>query len=205
MPKKHEYILSVRLSQLQVLLYRRYLETMRGQQNQRTLFAAYHNLARVWTHPIVLDESKLQSDRDVKAYESMDDFVVSSSDEEWSADVRHGKKAVSLKQKSKNDKTVDESDEARKVADEAEAASQWWGQLIDQLTPQHADASGKIVVLLELLDEARKLEEKVLVFSQSLAVLELIEQVLDSDESGHTYIGHNYIGHHYVGHNCVGP
>ena len=44
--------------------------------------------------------------------------------------------------------------------------------------------SGKLLFLVELLKEAEKLKEKVLVFSQSLLTLDLIEEFLGKEENG---------------------
>lgn len=74
LPPKQEYVISVRLTELQVTLYQEYLNrtgqvdgqiTTRGAQ----LFKDYQNLMKIWTHPWVLklaeirDESKVRSVR----------------------------------------------------------------------------------------------------------------------------------------------
>jgi transcriptional regulator ATRX len=91
LPPKHEFIISVRLSPLQVALYKAYLENVEKAASKEekkpatsgiSLFKAYHTLAKVCSHPGALLELE-GKERDKKAYESMDDFVVSSSEEEW--------------------------------------------------------------------------------------------------------------------------
>ena len=52
--------------------------------------------------------------------------------------------------------------------------------------------SGKMLFLLELLEEADKLKEKVLVFTQSLLTLDLIEDVLSRPENGDWTPGLDY-------------
>lgn len=55
-----------------------------------------------------------------------------------------------------------------------------------------AAVSGKIQFLLELLEETGKLKEKVLVFTQSLLTLDLIEEVLGGPENGEWTPGLDY-------------
>ena len=52
--------------------------------------------------------------------------------------------------------------------------------------------SGKFLFLLELLQEAEKLREKVLVFTQSLLTLDLIEELLSRPENGEWTPGLDY-------------
>ena len=52
--------------------------------------------------------------------------------------------------------------------------------------------SGKLLFLLELLQEVGKLKEKVLVFTQSLLTLDLIEEVLSWPENGKWTPGLDY-------------
>ena len=52
--------------------------------------------------------------------------------------------------------------------------------------------SGKLLFLIELLKEAEKLKEKVLVFSQSLLTLDLIEEFLGKEENGDWTPGLDY-------------
>lgn len=55
------------------------------------------------------------------------------------------------------------------------------------LTPEDEDnveLSGKMALLLEILADAEAVEEKVLVFSQSLVTLDLIERAIGGGEVG---------------------
>ncbi len=54
------------------------------------------------------------------------------------------------------------------------------------------EVSGKLCFLLELLKEAEKLKEKVLVFTQSLLTLDLIEEFLGKEEYGDWTPGLDY-------------
>nr|XP_026695558.1 transcriptional regulator ATRX isoform X2 [Ciona intestinalis] len=99
---KYEYIIKVRLSPVQVSLYRHYLDTMtnRGnnphavQQGSRDtgLFSDYQNLMRIWTHPRVLQLHTIRRDEQINRMicdSEEEEEAVSSGDEEWTADRRN--------------------------------------------------------------------------------------------------------------------
>ena len=63
--------------------------------------------------------------------------------------------------------------------------------MVDQCQDQ-LDLSGKLLFLFELLEQADALDEKVLVFSQSLLTLDLIELFLSKPECGEWEEGVDY-------------
>merc|ERR1712238_496499 len=173
--------------------------------------------AKIWTHPGVLkmdrdDMAKTAKERDVKAYDSIDDFVCSSSDEDWSDDVeaaerfdrtamagkgRKRKKKMKMKGKKKQSleylesssdddynngtKKSVKSDSATPIEDKK--TPEWWDEIMSTVTSNNTETpelSGKMLVMLQILKEAAASKEKVLLFSQSLLVLELIERVLET-------------------------
>jgi hypothetical protein len=143
------------------------------------------------------------------------------------ADLRQGKKAVESKKPAKPKPTKKGAATPAKdgEGDPDLKEPKWWGDALDNVDQLDTQISGKIIILLELLDEARKEQEKVLLFSQSLVVLnirtrarkhalrgnhtstharsharthantqvlELIEQILDSDASSNWKLGKDY-------------
>ena len=65
----------------------------------------------------------------------------------------------------------------------------------DLLTEEHeliVDLSGKLLFLLKLLTETERLKEKVLVFTQSLLTLDIIEACLNKEEFGDWTPGLDY-------------
>lgn len=73
LPPKQEYVISIRLSEVQIKAYRYYLEHLskggeRGKGAQ--LFTDFQNLSRIWTHPRVLqmsdDKAEKTAERKVK-------------------------------------------------------------------------------------------------------------------------------------------
>jgi transcriptional regulator ATRX len=92
LPPKQEYVISVRLSPLQIELYNKYLAEFTSFENSRTedaaagssssaaatsgdgnrgkfqcngLFSDYQNLLRIWTHPWVLKLEEKRQDKKV--------------------------------------------------------------------------------------------------------------------------------------------
>jgi len=174
---KYEFIIGMRLSALQVEMYKCVLQenvpqlTSDGRGVGKIVgvrvIGTYHKLAKIWTHPRITIMQK------VKAYDSMDEFVASDSEEcSWSEEHERQKKIARKKAKKSADGNVDgvDSDDG-KVAD-------WLDQYKDQLEDMAADAMGKMLFLNKLLKEAGLVGDKVLLFSQSLLVLDLIEDML---------------------------
>lgn len=57
LPIKHEYVVSIKLTPLQIQLYKYYMEHKPAMDTSRkaaTLFSDFQNLSRIWTHPLSL-------------------------------------------------------------------------------------------------------------------------------------------------------
>ena len=67
---------------------------------------------------------------------------------------------------------------------EATPPPPWFDDVLTEDTVNALELSGKFLFLVQLLEEAEKLREKVLVFSQSLLTLNLIEEFLSKEEYG---------------------
>jgi len=75
LPPKHEFVVSIRLSQVQIELYEKYLGqlslssnvgdiagmTLRGAR----IFTDYQNLMKIWTHPWVLKMDEIRQENRV--------------------------------------------------------------------------------------------------------------------------------------------
>ena len=68
----------------------------------------------------------------------------------------------------------------------------WYHDLLSEECETRMDMSGKLLFLFELLQEAEKLKEKVLVFTQSLLTLDIIEMFLNKQEFGDWTPGIDY-------------
>ena len=69
---------------------------------------------------------------------------------------------------------------------------EWYDDILTADCEKSAGVSGKLIFLLDLLQEAGKLKEKVLVFTQSILTLDLIEEVLSRPENGEWTPGLDY-------------
>ena len=67
---------------------------------------------------------------------------------------------------------------------EIEDEKEWYDEFLTEADELNEQLSGKLVLLMEILADAEAVEDKVLVFSQSLVTLDLIEKMLGGGEIG---------------------
>ncbi|XP_042354711.1 transcriptional regulator ATRX-like [Plectropomus leopardus] len=190
LPPKHEYVLAVRVSPHQYSLYRYYLDhiTVIGSVSNRAkiganVFKDFQVLSRIWTHPWCLQLSYISNKNKNK--------------NKAAAPLRE-KEAVmaesGLRQnKGEGGKCINSSAEGIDVSGGAPAVEgenaptnskpqnldeNWFKHLLSEEDAEIMEHSGKIVLLFEILRMAEDLDDKVLVFSQSLISLNLIEDFL---------------------------
>ncbi|XP_018347089.1 PREDICTED: transcriptional regulator ATRX homolog [Trachymyrmex septentrionalis] len=200
LPPKQEYVIFVRLTDVQVKLYQYYLENIarRLSGQGRTLFADFQALQRIWTHPLVLrlnaekiekaNEKKELSDSEGSLKDFIDDDTTdvesssnSSNDSNNDSDVQaiDEKDNTNVsKRNTRNNPVEEESTEQIKETSESEVATEWWLQFVQ---PEHFEdmrESTKLLLLFAILKESEQIGDKVLVFSQSLYSLTLIEEFL---------------------------
>ncbi|KAK4305277.1 hypothetical protein Pmani_022836 [Petrolisthes manimaculis] len=203
LPPKFEYVVSVQLSDIQRKLYQYYLDNLAqgGPKRQGSgLFVDFGALSRVWTHPKVLDlavrRSMFDDDED-----EMDDFICDDSTSESSEDDRRKKKK---KQKKGNESDAQADSEIEEMEAEqpgpipgltqsGKVRVDWWKKvLLDNIGEDFEEDefldklehSGKLTLLLEILRECTSIGDKVLVFSQSLLALDMIEDFLGMISDG---------------------
>ncbi|MGB1604793.1 MAG: SNF2-related protein, partial [Promethearchaeia archaeon] len=174
---KHEFVIGIRLSALQVKLYKAILAqnaSPDGSGMGLRVLSTYQQLAKVWTHPRVLLMQK-----DDKGYDSMEDFIDDDSEGvSWSDEEERRKKKEKQREKKKKSNTSVSEDEESDV----EVAGDWLDECREELEQMAADSMGKLLFLCRLLKEAGEAGEKVLCFSQSLLVLDLIEIMLSGSK-----------------------
>ena len=249
LPPKHEYVLSARLTNMQINLYEAFLNSL----EKRELFPVYNVTRRIWSHPWILKKEQMlqRTLREKRMDEDeMSDFIVSNTTE-GESDLEHKVKRKKLEilprrqpQEKRNSKRTAveknrqfrdymknmddvisigsssskedddyepddviieskpmlEQDDNGDVAEElnsngsdneVEEPKDWFDEFIPPEVEIQMEHSAKLLFLFELLKEAKKLSEKVLVFSQSLQMLDLIEYYLRRPE-------HNWVkGVHY--------
>lgn len=133
--------------------------------------------------------------------ESLKDFIVSGSEDERENDSKQNPSScMNNKQEQSSDLIIlSDSEEVipmsteKKISDTKETDVQWYGNIFTDDMETELELSGKLVFLFNLLEETRHLDEKVLVFSQSLLTLDLIESFLQNPELGDWCRGLDYL------------
>nr|XP_006823737.1 PREDICTED: transcriptional regulator ATRX-like [Saccoglossus kowalevskii] len=222
LPPKHEYVVSIRLCEKQIQLYKHYLETKASNPSEvggykgsgSGLFADYQVLLRVWTHPHILRLGTIR-DQNRRRYDdsdSMDDFINDTDDDEDSAstksssdsddviDITEDKLPAKRKRRRVND-----SDSSLEVVNtwksstrggegkgrDADSRSQtpilidtrWYSEIVTPEDAYNIELGGKLVLLMDVLQLSEDIGDKVLVFSQSLLSLDIIEDFLEYIET----------------------
>ncbi|KAI3776396.1 hypothetical protein L1987_46177 [Smallanthus sonchifolius] len=161
LPPKTVFVIAVKLSSVQRVLYKRFLdvhgltqEKASNEKTRKSFFASYQALAQIWNHPGIL---QLLKDKDLSKRENF--LEDSSSDDNLDYTMVNGGKL-----KNRNDK--------KNVS--GFFKENWWGDLVIE-NGYEAENSGKMVLLLDILTLCSDAGDKALVFSQSLPTLDLIE------------------------------
>ncbi|XP_054270092.1 transcriptional regulator ATRX homolog isoform X2 [Macrosteles quadrilineatus] len=179
-----------------------------GMKGGTRLFMDWQTLGRVWTHPRVLkmstdkanwlkekkameesdSEGSLRefidddSEKSTTTEESSDDFSEEEVSSKKKNKTTHRSRSTRSTRQSSNVALLESSDEEKQDGEDVvENANHgdWWGSFVE---PQHFEdmrQSGKLLLLFAILKECEMIEDKVLVFSQSLFSLDLIEYFLD--------------------------
>ncbi|KAF0929785.1 hypothetical protein E2562_025924 [Oryza meyeriana var. granulata] len=173
LPPKKVFVVTVKLTQLQRKLYRRFLDvngfsssaTSEKSFQRSCFFAKCQTLALIWNHPGLLQMAKEQRGN-LRQEDVVETFLMdeSSSDDNIENYLPNGEKL-----RSRNDQP------SKKNSDCVNEESNWWENLLDENAYKEADNSGKMVLLLDILSTCSELGDKALVFSQSLTTLDLVE------------------------------
>ncbi|XP_028838833.1 ATRX chromatin remodeler, like isoform X2 [Denticeps clupeoides] len=181
LPLKCEYVLAVRLTPIQSKLYMHYLKNYTGGDSRcciprmgTNLFRDMQVLSRVWTHPRCLKLDYIS-----KAKKGCTDGRVVDSTEarmEDDSDMPLGNLWVS---------DIDQETPGPSVQGCLEEGMQpagppmdWYKAFVTEDDTKIMQHSGKMVLLFEILRLSKEQQDKVLVFSQSLISLNLIEEFL---------------------------
>ncbi|CAN8012099.1 unnamed protein product, partial [Ixodes pacificus] len=209
LPPKCEYVISVRLSEVQVQLYRHFLDHLaRGGRNSKptqgmSLFWDFNMLRNIWTHPMLLVMSaertaakELLKD---ESSDSMASFIdngsessSSRSDSEKEVVCLDEDKPSTSKGKGSDQESGDEvvktwKTRSRAALDEASEdekapsppSKEWWDQYVPEEDMEKFEVSGKMSLLYNILQECDAIGDKLLLFSQSLLTLNMVEKLLE--------------------------
>ncbi|KAG7223296.1 hypothetical protein INR49_015652 [Caranx melampygus] len=200
LPPKHEYVLAVRISPLQYKLYNYYLNHFTGvgcmmniakMKTRANLFKDFQVLGRVWTHPWCLQlsydnkASKRHSEKKnqvkVTALLQNEDATVPESGQkeiEGTPGNNPNNSSVVSAAVSEGAPAVEGENTAISSKAQGTADDGWYKSMLSEEDASIMEHSGKMVLLFEILRMAEELNDKVLVFSQSLISLDLIETFL---------------------------
>ncbi|XP_067295262.1 transcriptional regulator ATRX-like isoform X3 [Pseudorasbora parva] len=175
LPPKREYVLSVRMTTLQCRLYTHYLQTYRGKgAGVNSLFQDLHVLSLIWTHPWCLKLAQLSRNKGkeqepVPVFTGLDAGLVRDSVKPNNSDsyVEPMRGLLEVKFCTRPGFIVGNGPSA-----------DWYLPFLTAADAKVLEHSGKLQLLLEILCCAEELQDKVLVFSQSLISLDLIESFL---------------------------
>lgn len=163
LPKKFEYVLYLKPSEIQEKLYNNFLISF-GQKAERSsvleaakFFADFQALKRIWTHPYALV-----------------DFL---------------EKTILLEQKQKFEMLMDvdeiidddDSEKIHKVMKKMKKPlipADWWKKFYTLDVLNSISASSKLLIVFNIIEACKVTGEKVLIFSSSLNVLNTIEHFL---------------------------
>ncbi|XP_077401989.1 transcriptional regulator ATRX-like [Vanacampus margaritifer] len=181
LPPKYEYVVAVRVSPLQYKLYSHYLQYVSGLSNVigtakmkigANLFKDFQVLSRVWTHPWCLQLNYDAKEKQLRAHKMKNVYSTPLMESDFAC---HSGPSNS----STNDLTQTAPET---VADAASKVPCWFKSMLSQHDADILEHSGKLMLLLEILRMAEALNDKVLVFSQSLVSLNLIESFLEASQ-----------------------
>uniref|UniRef100_A0AAQ6AG63 DNA helicase n=1 Tax=Amphiprion ocellaris TaxID=80972 RepID=A0AAQ6AG63_AMPOC len=182
------------------------LEGGRGRAGTK-LFQDFQMLSRIWTHPWCLQLDYISKEnRGFFDEDSMDEFIASETDESsMSLTSEDEKKQGKGKKKGSDDSDSDDLEvikewnsssrgrngEGRNRPEVVEEPARpsgsapgsptpdWHKEFVTEADAEIVEHSGKISLLFEILRMAEEVDDKVLVFSQSLISLDLIEDFLE--------------------------
>ncbi|XP_057378575.2 transcriptional regulator ATRX-like [Daphnia carinata] len=206
LPPKYEYVISIKLSEIQTQMYQYYLEnhTIGGPKHSSRikatgLFADYRELSRIWTHPKALHLAAVNhSKAKIKSYSDTKTTNVDATGEAKQVRhsyVDHGEPSVLEDGDELACLDIDSEKESRKALNSSVAHDSgmnqtatdsepggttslpWWSQFC-QMDMAKMELGGKFVLLMDILRQCEFIGDKVLVFSQSLVSLNLIEEFL---------------------------
>jgi SNF2 family DNA or RNA helicase len=149
-------------------------------------------------HPSCLESTTAVLDADIDASSADEDY--DNNDEDESSDSNGVRRRKKKKQKKSNSEAAG-AKAAAAAADDSDGAP-WYGDLLSASSgyrPGRVEDSGKLLLCVFLLASAFRVREKVLIFSQSLDMLDLLENVLQSffglrsDKGYHRLDGQNPI------------
>ncbi|KRX83341.1 Helicase ARIP4 [Trichinella sp. T6] len=180
LPPKFEYVLFVRLSNVQRKLYTDYLGTFYNESRnvkdksalQSALFVHYQVLQRVCSHPHELFLMEERAQKKLNEYES---------EQSLSSSLSTASFELTDEEPANREQTVTK-DLQKPIEPPPVSKKNWYLPTLNEDDPLLLEMSGKMVVLFEIIERCGDIGDKVLIFSQSLITLDLMEELLRLQE-----------------------
>uniref|UniRef100_A0A3Q2ZGC5 RAD54 like 2 n=1 Tax=Kryptolebias marmoratus TaxID=37003 RepID=A0A3Q2ZGC5_KRYMA len=184
LPSKEEFVILVRLSPIQKALYTEFMKRFREAGNSGWLglnpLKAFCVCCKIWNHPDVLYEA-LQKENQANEQDLDLDDITSASNPRCPAPSAGLKTKVQDSSNSKVNNSLPQlnppinpsQDRANQVI-----TYEWAKDIMSNYQVGVLENSAKMVLLFHLIDESVRRRDKILVFSQSLSTLTVLEDFL---------------------------
>ncbi|XP_012714321.2 helicase ARIP4 [Fundulus heteroclitus] len=178
LPNKEEFVILVRLSPIQKALYTEFMKRFREAGNSGWLslnpLKAFCVCCKIWNHPDVLYEA-LQKENQANEQDLDLDDITSASNPR--CPVPGGGLKSKLADSSKVNNNLPSLNPSQERANQV-ITYEWAKDIMSNYRTGVLENSAKIVLLFHLIEESVKRRDKILVFSQSLSTLTVIEDFL---------------------------
>jgi len=193
LPEKSVYTLFVSLSPLQKQLYAHYL----GNITRRSLFQDYHSLNKIWNHPqiIRLAYKEWYRTQNQKKERAMLDLFINDDDEDEDEDAMLDDDLDKVREKTKAEERKLQLQKKREKIDaimhgvaKNGLKHDWFKSILPKNEDEDEDEEDldlnittgpKFQVAIELMERIIAQGEKVIIFSQSLLTLDLLETAME--------------------------
>ncbi|XP_029286537.1 helicase ARIP4 isoform X2 [Cottoperca gobio] len=180
LPSKEEHVILVRLSPIQRALYSEFMKRFREAGNSGWLglnpLKAFCVCCKIWNHPDVLYEA-LQKENQANEQDLDLDDITSSSNPRCNAPGAGLKAKVADSSNSKVNNTLPPLNPSQERANQV-ITYEWAKGILTNYHTGLLENSAKMILLFHLIDESVGRRDKILVFSQSLSTLTVIEDFL---------------------------
>uniref|UniRef100_A0A4W6DMD5 RAD54 like 2 n=1 Tax=Lates calcarifer TaxID=8187 RepID=A0A4W6DMD5_LATCA len=180
LPTKEEHVILVRLSPIQRALYTEFMKRFREAGNSGWLglnpLKAFCVCCKIWNHPDVLYEA-LQKENQANEQDLDLDDITSASNPRCPAPGAGLKAKVADSSNSKVNNTLPPLNPSQDRANQV-ITYEWAKDIMSNYQTGVLQNSAKMVLLFHLIDESVRRGDKILVFSQSLSTLSVIEDFL---------------------------
>uniref|UniRef100_A0A3Q2Q5B1 RAD54 like 2 n=1 Tax=Fundulus heteroclitus TaxID=8078 RepID=A0A3Q2Q5B1_FUNHE len=178
LPNKEEFVILVRLSPIQKALYTEFMKRFREAGNSGWLslnpLKAFCVCCKIWNHPDVLYEA-LQKENQANEQDLDLDDITSASNPR--CPVPGGGLKSKMADSSKVNNNLPSLNPSQERANQV-ITYEWAKDIMSNYRTGVLENSAKIVLLFHLIEESVKRRDKILVFSQSLSTLSVIEDFL---------------------------